>query len=201
MCCQNVKNAIRGGNALDFRKAAGVVYKFPSLNPGHSIEPIVQARQSRSLGGDHPNSVGAADPCDPATCFLLPHRRPHKERVARSTDPDLHMYGTSAHWLYGNVSGTDTSGWNGWGGNHDGQSDASFCHIFPVYITAVTPASAPARMQRLPSALRPTVLQCCRARLRSRCRISRTTMATVWHLELSLDLSPTISRVHSTPNH
>jgi hypothetical protein len=25
MCCQNVKNAIRGGNALDFRKAAGTV--------------------------------------------------------------------------------------------------------------------------------------------------------------------------------
>ncbi|KAJ7349594.1 hypothetical protein DFH08DRAFT_806946 [Mycena albidolilacea] len=38
---------------------------------GASSPVQAQARQSRSLGGDHPNSVGAADPCDPAPCFPL----------------------------------------------------------------------------------------------------------------------------------
>jgi hypothetical protein len=35
------------------------------------------------------------------------------------------MYGASAHWPYGNFSGTDAAGWNGveGGGENDGQFD------------------------------------------------------------------------------
>ncbi|KAJ7788686.1 hypothetical protein B0H14DRAFT_2628024 [Mycena olivaceomarginata] len=90
----------------------------------------VQARQSGSLGGDHPVLRIRVIP-QPASLFR--HCRPttSTSRVGQIVRPYplpavFHMYGASAHWPYGNFSGTDTSGWNGVaGGSHDdGQFDA-----------------------------------------------------------------------------
>ncbi|KAJ7851042.1 hypothetical protein B0H14DRAFT_3662851 [Mycena olivaceomarginata] len=98
----------------------------------------------------------------PPPAFLRSTPLPHNERIACRADcmAVFHMYGASAHWLYGNFSGTNASGCSGGGGgsNDDGQFDgcapfthsalscphhsclmqASFYCIFPIYINAVT---------------------------------------------------------------
>ncbi|KAJ7912706.1 hypothetical protein B0H13DRAFT_1874550 [Mycena leptocephala] len=92
---------------------------------GASSSVLVQARQSGSLGRDHPNSP-----------YLLP--------------AFFHMYGASVHWPYGNFSGTDAAGWNGveGGDENDGQFDnlerlSFLCWVVLSYWVKLVAAKVP----------------------------------------------------------